>query len=238
MRRRARRGAGGALRQPEQLPARRAAGWPTSCARREPTACSSPTSGTTSTTARRTTSRPARRSGSETGGKVDGFICAVGTGGTLAGVSSYLREKKRDIVIAVADPRGAAMYDLLHARRGEGVGGRLDHRRHRARARHADHRRHHGRRGLPHPRRGGGADRLRPPGARGPVPRRLLRHQRRRRDPAGAASLGPGHTIVTVLCDYGTRYQSKLFNPEFLRSKGLPVPAWLERGSGMKPALV
>ena len=72
----------------------------------------------------------------------------------------------------------------LHARRGEGVGGRLDHRRHRARARDADHRGHRGRQGLSHPGRGGGADRLRPPRARGPLPRRLLRHQRRRRDPA------------------------------------------------------
>ena len=59
------------------------------------------------------------------------------------------------------------------------------------------------------------------------MPRRLDRHQHRRRGPAGAASLGPGHTIVTLLCDYGTRYQSKLFNPEFLRSKNLPVPKWL-----------
>lgn len=53
-----------------------------------------------------------------------------------------------------------------------------------------------------------------------------------------AKELGPGHTIVTVLCDYGTRYQSKLFNPEFLRSKNLPVPAWLERQSSLDPGLV
>ena len=53
-----------------------------------------------------------------------------------------------------------------------------------------------------------------------------------------AKELGPGHTIVTVLCDFGTRYQSKLFNPEFLRSKNLPVPGWLERPSGIDPGLV
>ena len=53
-----------------------------------------------------------------------------------------------------------------------------------------------------------------------------------------AKQLGPGHTIVTVLCDYGTRYQSKLFNPDFLRSKSLPVPAWLERKSTIDPGLV
>ena len=62
------------------------------------------------------------------------------------------------------------------------------------------------------------------------MPRRLLRHQRRRRDPPRQAA-GAGHTIVTILADYGTRYQSKLFNPEFLRSKKLPVPEWLEKRS-------
>jgi len=53
-----------------------------------------------------------------------------------------------------------------------------------------------------------------------------------------ARDMGPGHTIVTILCDYGTRYQSKLFNPEFMRSKGLPVPAWLERKATVKAPLV
>ena len=50
--------------------------------------------------------------------------------------------------------------------------------------------------------------------------------------------MGPGHTIVTILCDYGTRYQSKLFNPDFLRDKGLPVPRWLERTDGTQPDFV
>jgi cysteine synthase len=173
----------------------------------------------------------------ETGGKVDGFVCAIGTGGTIAGVSSYLREKKRDIVIAVADPRGAAMYDLFT--RGEAKaseGGSITE--------------------------GIGLGRVTPiiaditvdkayliPDEEAvPIVFDLLEHEglclggSSGINVAGAIrlanELGPGHTIVTVLCDYGTRYQSKLFNPAFLRSKNLPVPAWLERGSGVKPALV
>jgi cysteine synthase len=173
----------------------------------------------------------------ETGGKVDGFVCAIGTGGTIAGVSSYLREKKRDIVIAVADPRGAAMYDLFT--RGEAKaseGGSITE--------------------------GIGLGRVTPiiadiavdkayliPDEEAvPIVFDLLEHEglclggSSGINVAGAIrlakELGPGHTIVTVLCDYGTRYQSKLFNPAFLRSKNLPVPAWLERGSGVKAALV
>ena len=173
----------------------------------------------------------------ETGGKVDGFVCAIGTGGTIAGVSSYLREKKRDIVIAVADPRGAAMYDLFT--RGEAKaseGGSITE--------------------------GIGLGRVTPiiaditvdkayliPDEEAvPIVFDLLEHEglclggSSVINVAGAIrlakELGPGHTIVTVLCDYGTRYQSKLFNPQFLRSKGLPVPAWLERRSGVKAALV
>jgi cysteine synthase len=166
----------------------------------------------------------------ETGGKVDGFVCAIGTGGTIAGVSSYLREKKRDIVIAVADPRGAAMYDLFT--RGEAKaseGGSITE--------------------------GIGLGRVTPiiadiavdkayliPDEEAvPIVFDLLEHEglclggSSGINVAGAIrlakELGPGHTIVTVLCDYGTRYQSKLFNPEFLRSKNLPVPAWLEKHS-------
>jgi cysteine synthase len=173
----------------------------------------------------------------ETGGKVDGFVCAIGTGGTIAGVSSYLREKKRDIVIAVADPRGAAMYDLFT--RGEAKaseGGSITE--------------------------GIGLGRVTPiiaditvdkayliPDEEAvPIVFDLLEHEglclggSSGINVAGAIrlaeELGPGHTIVTVLCDYGTRYQSKLFNPAFLRSKNLPVPEWLERGSGVKAALV
>ena len=67
------------------------------------------------------------------------------------------------------------------------------------------------------------------------MPGRIDRHQCRGRHPAARSRWGPGHTIVTLLCDYGTRYQSKLFNPDFLREKGLPVPAWLEEGTSAVP---
>jgi cysteine synthase len=164
----------------------------------------------------------------DTDGKVDGFICAIGTGGTIAGVSTYLREQKSDIVIGVADPRGAAMYDLFS--RGEAkasAGGSITE--------------------------GIGLGRvtdiiadikvdkpyLIPDEEAVPLIFDLLEHEglclggSSGINVAGAIRLakdmGPGHTIVTVLCDYGTRYQSKLFDPDFLRSKNLPVPAWLER---------
>jgi cysteine synthase A len=164
----------------------------------------------------------------ETGGKVDGFICSIGTGGTLAGVSTFLRDKKKDIVIGVADPRGAAMYHLFKdgkakATEGgsitEGIGlGRVTKIIEDIKVDKAyliedseavplifDLMQHEGL-------CLGGSSGINVAGAI-----RLAR------------DLGPGHTIVTVLADYGTRYQSKLFNPTFLRSKGLPVPEWLER---------
>jgi len=168
----------------------------------------------------------------QTGGKVDGFICAIGTGGTVAGVSMSLREKRRDIVIGVADPKGAAMYDLFT--RGEAKaspGGSITE--------------------------GIGLGRVTPiirdikvdkaylvPDEEAvPVIFDLLEHEglcmggSTGINVAGAIRLardmGPGHTIVTILADYGTRYQSKLFDPAFLRSKGLPVPAWLERKSSV-----
>ena len=168
----------------------------------------------------------------ETGGKIDGFICSVGTGGTLAGVSSYLREKKKDIVIGLADPRGAAMYNLFargeaKASEGssitEGIGlGRVT-------PIIADLK----------------VDKpyLIPDEEAVPLIFDLLEHEglcvggSSGINIAGAIrlakELGSGHTIVTVLCDYGTRYQSKLFDPAFLRSKKLPVPAWLERKSAI-----
>ena len=170
-----------------------AAGSPTSCASASPTACCSPTSGTTSTTARRTTSPRARRSGSRPGGKVDGFICSIGTGGTVAGVSAFLREKKQDIVIGVADPRGAAMYHLFKDGEAKAHRGRLDHRGHRARPRHPDHRRTQGGQGLPDRGQRGRAPHLRSPGARGPLPRRLVGHQRGGRDPAGEGARARPH---------------------------------------------
>src|ERR1700740_1725108 len=162
----------------------------------------------------------------QTGGKLDGFICSVGTGGTLAGVSRYLKEKKSDIVIGCADPRGAAMYDLFKngvakATPGdsitEGIGlGRVTPVIETAVVDDAflisdeeavtviyellEHE------GLCL----GGSDGINFAGA---IPL--------------ARQLGPGKTIVTILCDSGNRYQSKLFNPEFMRSKNLPVPKWL-----------
>jgi cysteine synthase A len=172
----------------------------------------------------------------QTNGKVDGFICSIGTGGTIAGTSQFLREKKKDIMIGVADPRGAGMYNLFT--RGEAKmseGGSITE--------------------------GIGLGRVTPiiedmkvdqayliPDEEAiPYVFDLLEHEglcvggSSGVNIAGAVrlakELGPGHTIVTVLCDFGTRYQSKLFNPEFLRSKNLPVPAWLERKSDIKPPL-
>ena len=169
----------------------------------------------------------------QTDGKVDGFICAIGTGGTLAGASAYLREKRPDVVIGVADPKGAAMYDLFtrgEARASpggsitEGIGlGRVTPIIHDMKVDKAY---------------------LIPDEEAVPVIFDLLEHEglcmggSTGINVAGAIrlarDLGPGRTIVTILADYGTRYQSKLFNPAFLRQKGLPVPPWLERKSRIK----
>ncbi len=173
----------------------------------------------------------------QTGGKLDGFICAIGTGGTIAGVSTFLREKKKDIVIGIADPRGAAMYNLFaHGEAKASEGGSIAE--------------------------GIGLGRVTPiiadlkidkpyliPDEEAvPIIFDLLEHEglclggSSGINVAGAIrlakELGPGHTIVTILADVGTRYQSKLFNPEFLRSKKLPVPAWLERKSSVQPPFV
>src|SRR3989442_1205498 len=169
----------------------------------------------------------------QTEGTVDGFICAIGTGGTVAGVSTYLREQKKGIVVGVADPKGAAMYDLFNrceakASEGgsitEGIGlGRVT--------------------GIIEDIKVDKAY-LIPDEEAVPIIFDLLEHEglcmggSTGINVAGAIRLaremGPGHTIVTILADYGTRYQSKLFNPEFLRAKKLPVPAWLERKSTIK----
>jgi len=168
----------------------------------------------------------------QTGGQIDGFICAIGTGGTLAGVSSFLRERKNDVTIGVADPRGAAMYNwFAHGEAKATEGGSITE--------------------------GIGLGRvtniiedlkvdrpyLIPDEEAVAVIFDLLRQEglcmggSTGINVAGAIrlarDLGPGHTIVTILADYGTRYQSKLFNPQFLRSKGLPVPDWLERQSSV-----
>ncbi len=163
----------------------------------------------------------------QTGGKVDGFVCAVGSGGTLAGVGMALKKRNPAIQIGLADPLGAALYSwytagVLKAEGSsitEGIGqGRITANLEGAPVDRAyqitdtealeivfDLAEHEGL-------ILGGSSGINIAGAM-----RLARE------------LGPGHTIVTILCDYGTRYQSKLFNPAFLRDKGLPVPEWLER---------
>ncbi len=168
---------------------------------------------------------------SQTEGRVDGFICAVGTGGTLAGVAIGLKERNPDIRIGLADPMGAALYSyytsgVLKAEGSsitEGIGqGRI--------TKNLE--------GAPID----VAFQI-PDDEAIPYCFDLLEHEglclggSSGINVAGAVRLardmGPGHTIVTVLADYGTRYQSRLFNPEFLRSKGLPVPEWLERKSSL-----
>ena len=166
----------------------------------------------------------------QTDGKVDGFICSVGSGGTLAGVSRYLKEKNNDIVIGCADPHGAGMYEWFKhgeakATPGgsitEGIGlGRVTSIIETAKVDDAF---------------------LIPDEEAVPLIFELLEHEglclggSTGINVAGAIrlakQLGPGHTIVTVLCDSGNRYQSKLFNPDFMRSKHLPVPEWLEKRS-------
>ena len=166
----------------------------------------------------------------QTGGKIDGFICAIGTGGTIAGVSAFLREQTSNIVIGLADPRGAGMYNLFaHGEAKATEGGSITEGIGLGRVTpiiadlHVD---------KPY---------LIPDEEAVPIIFDLLEHEglclggSSGINVAGAIrlakDLGPGHTIVTVLCDSGTRYQSKLFNPEFLRSKNLPVPEWLTRKS-------
>ena len=221
-----RTGARRALPRSQQLreglrPARRGAGEAASR-----TARSGPTSSTTSPTAAATTRPPARRSGDRPTARVDGFVCAVGTGGTLAGVGMFLKEQQagRRHRPRRSDGRGA--LQLVHHRRAED-GGQIDHRGHRPE---------------PHHRQPGGRagrSRLQIRDAEAlPIVFDLLKHEglclggSSGINVAGAIrlarELGPGHVIVTILCDYGTRYQSKLFNPAFLAAKGLPVPDWLE----------
>jgi cysteine synthase A len=169
----------------------------------------------------------------QTGGKIDGFICSVGSGGTLAGVSMYLKEKKSNVTIGVADPRGAAMYNYFdHGEAKVTPGGSITE-------------------GIGLARVTAIVEQMKvnkayliPDEEAVPIIFDLLEHEglclggSSGINVAGAIrlakDLGPGHTIVTVLCDGGSRYQSKLFNPEFLRSKNLPVPAWLEPKSDIK----
>jgi cysteine synthase len=179
----------------------------------------------------------------QTQGKIDGFICSVGTGGTLAGTSAFLKGKNRDIVTACADPHGFGMYELFkHGEVKSTPGDSITE--------------------------GIGLGRVTPVIKTAKVDDaylisdeeavrtiyELLEHEglclggSTGINVAGAVrlakQLGPGKTIVTILADSGNRYQSKLFNPDFMRSKNLPVPEWLERPQarravrdGLRPSL-
>lgn len=162
----------------------------------------------------------------QTNGTVDGYVMSVGSGGALAGTAMGLKEHNKDIVIGLADPMGAAMYSYFTTGELKSEGGSISE--------------------------GIGQSRVTANIDGAPVDEAFQIHDSEALPIAfdllskeglcvGSSSginiaaairlakkLGPGHTIVTLLCDSGLRYQSKLFNPEFLRSKDLPVPAWLE----------
>lgn len=161
----------------------------------------------------------------QTGGKIDGFVCAVGSGGTLGGVSIGLKAKNPDVQIAVADPYGSKMFAYYDHGELETEGNSITE--------------------------GIGQGRI-TANLQDVIVDRAYRITDTEAlqiifelnqlegiclggssgiNIAGAIhlarDLGPGHTIVTVLCDYGQRYQSKVYNPEFLKERGLPVPCWL-----------
>jgi cysteine synthase A len=162
----------------------------------------------------------------QTDGTVDAFCCAIGTGGTISGVGRYLKEKNPNIIIAVTDPFGSCMFNYYKHGELRAEGNSISE--------------------------GIGQGRITANIASAPVDdafqvpdeEALLVNFDLLSDEglclggssginvAGAIQLarkmGPGHTIVTVLCDFGTRYQTKMYNPVFLREKGLPVPAWLD----------
>jgi len=169
----------------------------------------------------------------QTGGKVDGFICAVGSGGTLAGVAMALQPK--GVKIGLADPMGAALYDWYTKGELTMEGGSIAE-------------------GIGQVRITKNLGGLTPdytyqiPDEEAlPIVFDLLSDEglcmgaSTGVNIAGAIRLakdmGPGHTIVTILCDYGTRYQSKLWNPEFLKEKGLPYPEWLAQEPQLMPSV-
>ena len=162
----------------------------------------------------------------QTEGQVDAFICAVGTGGTLAGVSEYLKQRNSNIVTAVADPMGAAIFSWIKTGELSSQGSSITE-------------------GIGQGRITGNLDGAKiddafriPDEEMMPICFDLLLEEgllmggSSAVNVAGAirlaSELGPGKTIVTLLCDSGSRYQSKLFNPEFLASRGLPSPPWLK----------
>lgn len=163
----------------------------------------------------------------QTGGKIDGFTCSVGSGGTISGIGRYLKDQNPNVTIALSDPEGSALFN--HYENGElkAEGNSVSE--------------------------GIGQGRITANLAEAPIDRQyrlsdhdalpliydllleegLLLGGSSAINIAGAIALardlGPGHTIVTILCDSGQRYQSKIWNPEFLKSKDLPVPQWLDQ---------
>jgi cysteine synthase A len=169
----------------------------------------------------------AREIWEQTDGKVDGFVSAVGTGGTLAGVAVGLKDKNKSVKIALADPLGAALYSYYTSGELKAEGSSITE-------------------GIGQGRITDNLQGFTPdfsyqiPDAEAlPLIFDLVQEEglcmggSTGINIAGAIrlarDLGPGKTIVTILCDYGTRYQSKLFNPEFLRAKDLPIPQWMDR---------
>lgn len=172
----------------------------------------------------------------DTDGQVDGFICAVGSGGTLAGTGMFLKSKNANVKIGLADPHGAALFSYFTTGELKSEGSSITE--------------------------GIGQGRITANVAGMPVDMAfrvpddeavaivfdLLEHEglvmggSTGINVAGALrmarEMGPGHTIVTILCDHGARYASKLYDPAFLRSKGLPVPRWLEARTPMTPDFV
>jgi cysteine synthase A len=172
----------------------------------------------------------------QTGGEIDGFICAVGTGGTLAGVARALRAVKPGITIGLADPMGAALHAYYTTGTLKAEGSSITE-------------------GIGQGRITANLDGFRPdvsfqiPDEEAlPVGFDLLEHEglcvggSAAVNVAGAIRLarhlGPGKTIVTILCDHGARYQSKLFDPHFLHGKGLPAPRWLERNGAVSAEIM
>ncbi|UWR89900.1 cysteine synthase A [Phaeobacter inhibens] len=169
----------------------------------------------------------------QTGGKVDGFVCAVGSGGTLAGVADVLQPK--GVKIGLADPMGAALYSYYTTGEIATEGGSIAE-------------------GIGQVRITKNLEGFKPDFCyqiedRDALPYVFdLLHEEglvlggsSAINIAGAVrmakDMGPGKTIVTVLCDYGTRYQSKLFNPDFLREKDLPVPDWMTHAPASIPGV-
>lgn len=165
----------------------------------------------------------------QTDGKVDGFVCSIGSGGTISGVSAYLKEKSLDIKIALADPGGSAMFNYYDHGEMKAEGSSITE-------------------GIGQGRVTANltdtiidqAFRIEDKEALNIVYDLLENEGFCLGGSSGiniggamalAREMGPGHTIVTMLCDYGTRYQGKMFNPAFLKEKGLPVPPWMERAS-------